>query len=179
MSFESLFFTTEDQGVQEPNMNGQDLDLLLSSQDFQYDQGVQPSDFSLDASASEAPTLAEGCLPGPSDPSLAWDMSSLGHPPADTPNSLSLQILTYHVRSLDTQIRSLDTRIQAVEALYRQACNTMDKFTKWSQKMEKHYQNADAGILELSETVRAIFGDGETMASISKKTASHCRTMPQ
>lgn len=89
-------------------------------------------------------------------------MSSLGHPPADTPNSFALQILTYHARSLDTQIRSFDARIQAVEALCRQACITMDEFTKWSRKMEKHYQKVDAEVLELSKAVRAISGDGET-----------------
>ncbi|KAI0398858.1 hypothetical protein F4802DRAFT_611323 [Xylaria palmicola] len=168
-SLDSLSYVEGDQNVQGSNMDLYDLDLLLPPHNMQHDTSLQLPDFSFGASAAEVSGLVEGCPPGTSDPNLAWDPSPASHPPVNTPDHLALQLLTYHIQSLDTQIRSLDARIQKIEALYQQACSMMDDFTTWSRKMEKHCQNTNNKVLELSEIVRTIIGDGETANGPAKQ----------
>ncbi|KAI0810066.1 hypothetical protein GGR55DRAFT_695860 [Xylaria sp. FL0064] len=168
---ESLLLPRTDQDVQESNINFNDLDLLLSSQDLQNDTTLQLPDFSFDASAMEVPTLTEGSLPNTSasNPNLVWDSSLLNHPPVDTSTHFALQILTYHVQSLDTQVRSLDARVQALEALYQRASSTIEDFTKWSEKMEKHCQETNKTVLELFGMVRTVLKDDKTTDGPAKR----------
>ncbi|KAI0977480.1 hypothetical protein F4678DRAFT_477520 [Xylaria arbuscula] len=173
MSPESLFLATTTQDIQDfNNMNSEDLNLFFSSQNFQHDAGLQ-QDFSLDI--LEAP--ADGSLPGASNPNLTWGVSSLDHRPVDTSNDYSLEMLIYHIQSLDTQVRSLDTqvrsldtqvrsldvqvrsldaRIQAAEALHQRAEDIMDDFKKWSNRMERHWQEIDNAVSGLTKMVRTL-----------------------
>ncbi|KAI1416941.1 hypothetical protein F5Y13DRAFT_204296 [Hypoxylon sp. FL1857] len=136
---EAEFFQPQVTSTAAQEANPIDLDWLLNC--CEPDLSSQELNLQTPGLATVAPESTPYQIEDPLPQNVPY------YPFFDSSVHISLQLLM-------TQIQSLTARIEALEASRQTTEKTIEEFTVWSDKMEKHSQEMNTTVLELFKMVQ-------------------------